>query len=83
MAERYLTETSRIDLAALPNAATSLRFHPRCPFSFAVRYPCLVALRRDAISDEPVGIHRIALTLDGQRIERRMLGRGGVVKLYP
>ena len=48
-----------------------------------MRYPCLVALRRDAISDEPVSIHRIALTLDGQRIERRMLGRGGVVKLYP
>ena len=83
IAERYLAETRRIDLAALPNASACLRFHPRCPFSFGVRYPCLVALRRDAISDEPVSIHRIALTLDGQRIERRMLGRGGVVKLYP
>jgi Toprim domain/CHC2 zinc finger len=83
LAERYLAETRRIDLAALPNASACLRFHPRCPFGFGVRYPCLVALRRDAISDEPVSIHRIALTLDGQRIERRMLGRGGVVKLYP
>jgi hypothetical protein len=43
----------------------------------------LIALRRDVLSDEPVGIHRIALTPDAERIERRMLGRGGVVKLYP
>jgi len=83
LAERYLAETRRIDLAALPNADACLRFHPRCPFGFGVRQPCLIALRRDALSDEPVGIHRIALTPDAQRIERRMLGRGGVVKLYP
>ena len=83
LAERYLAETRRIDLAAcrMPRrVCASIR---AVRSVLAVRYPCLVALRRDAISDEPVSIHRIALTLDGQRIERRMLGRGGVVKLYP
>ena len=83
LAERYLTERRGIDLAALPDAAACLRFHPRCPFGPATRHPCLIALRRDVVSDEPVSIHRIALTPDAQKIERRMLGRGGVVKLYP
>jgi DNA polymerase len=83
LAERYLAETRRIDLAALSNADACLRFHSRCPFGFGVRPPCLIALRRDVLSDEPTGIHRIALTVDAQRIDRRCLGRGGVVKLYP
>ena len=54
LAERYLAEHRGIDLAALPDAAASLRFHPRCPFGSATRHPCLIALRRDAVSDEPV-----------------------------
>jgi CHC2 zinc finger/Toprim domain len=83
LAERYLAEHRGIGLAALPDAAASLRFHPHCPFGPATRHPCLIALRRDVVSDEPVSIHRIALTPDGQKIERRMLGSGGVVKLYP
>jgi DNA polymerase len=83
LAERYLAETRGIDLAALPDPEACLRFHPRCPFGFGVRRPCLIALRRDVLSDEPVGIHRIALTPDARRIERKMLGRGGVVKLFP
>jgi DNA polymerase len=83
LAERYLTEHRGIDLTALPDAATSLRFHPRCPFGSTTRHPCLIALRRDAVSDEPVSIHRIALTPDARKIGRRLLGSGGVVKLYP
>jgi DNA polymerase len=83
LAERYLVERRGIDLAALPDAAACLRFHPQCPFGPGVRHPCLIALRRDVIDDEPVSIHRIALTSGGEKIDRRMLGRGGVVKLYP
>jgi hypothetical protein len=83
LAERYLTEHRGIDLAALPDAAACLRFHPHCPFGPATRHPCLIALRRAIVGDEPVSIHRIALTPDGQKIDRRMLGSGGVVKLYP
>jgi hypothetical protein len=83
LAERYLTERRGIDLAALPNAATSLRFHPRCTFGQGVQHPCLIALRRDAITDAPVSIHRIALTKDAEKIGRRMLGSGGIVKHFP
>jgi len=38
---------------------------------------------RDAITDAPSGIQRIALTLEGHKIERRMLGSAGAVKLWP
>ena len=38
---------------------------------------------RDACGDAPIGIQRIALTADAQKIDRRMLGTAGVVKLWP
>jgi hypothetical protein len=86
MAERYLDETRHIDITKLPeDIHRSLRFHPACVFGSSTQ-PCLIALMRDPLSDEPVGIQRIALELcDGrvEKIERRMLGRGGVVKLWP
>ena len=84
LAAQYLTEHRRIDLAALPaNIDEVLRFHPNCPFGSGARHPCLVALMRDITIDEPTGIHRIALTPDAGKIDRRMLGRGGAVKLWP
>ena len=84
LAAQYLTEHRRIDLAALPdNVDEVLRFHPRCPFGAGTRHPCLLALMRDIASDESTGIHRIALTANGTKIDRRMLGRGGAVKLWP
>jgi DNA polymerase len=84
LAARYLTEWRRIDLGALPgNVDDVLRFHPCCPFGPGIRRPCLIALMRDVTTDVPTGIHRIALTPDGRKIERRMLGCGGTVKLWP
>jgi hypothetical protein len=84
LAAQYLTARRRIDLTALPtNIDEVLRFHPRCPFGAGARHPCLLALMRDVASDEPTGIHRIALTPEADKIERRMLGRGGAVKLWP
>jgi DNA polymerase I len=83
LAERYLVERRRIDLSALPDGSASLRFHPYCPFGIGTTHPCLIVLRRDIVSDEPVSIHRIALTPDGDKIERRLLGSGGIVKLWP
>jgi hypothetical protein len=53
------------------------------------RLPCLIALYRDVESDEPAGIHRIALTpevLAGGQVERRSLGRWPkprAIKLWP
>jgi DNA polymerase len=83
-AARYLSETRRVDLAALPASIDqALRFHPRCPFGSGVRHPSLIALMRNAATDAPTGIHRVALTPEGRKIDRRMLGSSGAVKLWP
>jgi DNA polymerase len=84
LAARYLAKTRYIDLAALPkNIDTTLRFHPRCPFGPGTRHPCLLALLRNPTTDAITGIHRIGLTADARKIERRMLGQTGAVKLWP
>ena len=61
-----------------------LRFHPRCPFGPGMRHPCLLALMRDAVDrhadrNPP---HR-ARRPSARKIDRRMLGSSGVVKLWP
>jgi Toprim domain/CHC2 zinc finger len=87
IAERYLDETRDIDVSRLPaNIHGSLRFHPACVFGPGTHLPCLIALMRDPLTDAPVGIQRIALEhRDGkiEKIDRRMLGHAGVVKLWP
>ena len=86
LAEQYLRNRF-IDVAALPeNLGEILRFHPNCPFGKGTRHPCLIALFRDLETNEPAGIHRIALTADAQKIERRMLGKwpgGRAIKMWP
>ena len=86
LAARYLSEVRGIDINALsPDIETVLRFHSACPFN-GNRHPCLLALFRDVETDEPAGIHRIALTPDAQKIDRRMLGRWSwprAIKLWP
>jgi Toprim domain len=45
-----------------------------------------LALFRDVESNAPAGIHRIALTADAQKLERRMLGRwptARAIKFWP
>jgi DNA polymerase len=87
IAERYLDETRDIDMTRLPaDIHKTLRFHPRCVFRSGATQPCLIALMRDPLTNAPVGIQRIALELrDGkvEKVERRMLGRAGVVKIWP
>jgi DNA polymerase len=84
LAEHYLAETRGINIGELPtNIDEVLRFDPCCPFGPGVRHPCLIALLRDIRTDTPSGIHRIGLTPDGRKIDRRMLGRSGAVKLWP
>jgi DNA polymerase I-like protein with 3'-5' exonuclease and polymerase domains len=73
LAERYLTETRKLDLAVLPDIDAVLRFQPRCPFD-GDNHPCLIALFRDVETDEVAGIHRIALTASAEKIGRMMLG---------
>jgi len=84
LGERYLTETRKIDVTKLPTSIhDALRFHPNCVFGAGARHPCIVALMRDPVIDMPVGIQRIGLTPDAKKIDRRMLGRSGTVKLWP
>jgi hypothetical protein len=84
LAARYLTERRGINLATLPTDIDAvLRFHARCPFGPGTRQPCLLALLRDVTTDAISGIHRSGLTPDARKIERRMLGRTGAVKLWP
>jgi DNA polymerase len=86
IAERYLDETRGIDIGKLPeDPHRTLRFHPNCVFGYREE-TCLIALMRDPLTDAPVGIQRIALEQRNgriEKIERRMLGRAGVVKLWP
>lgn len=77
---------------ALPETcARVLRYHPQCPNGTDVM-PAMVALIRDPETDEPLGIHRTFLTLNGKRalgsdggkLAKKMLGTGrGVVMLSP
>lgn len=86
LAERYLVETRKLDISLLPDIHAVLRFHPTCPFGGSNRHACLIALFRDVVTDEPAGIHRIALTADAQKIDRRMLGpwlAPRAIKLWP
>jgi DNA polymerase len=83
-AARYLGDIRGIDVAALPvDIAVALRFHPRCPFGPGERHPCLLALMTDATTGAATGVQRTALTADARKIDRRMLGRSGVVRLWP
>jgi DNA polymerase len=86
IAEQYLDETRDIDITRLPtDIDESLRFCPNCVFGDA-RLPCLIALMRDPLTDEPIGIQRIALKHRNgkiEKVERRMLGNAGLVKLWP
>jgi hypothetical protein len=80
---RYLAEIRGIDLTELcADIDSVLRFHPHCRFA-GVHHPALLALMRNVLTDEPTGIHRIALTSDARKIDRWTLGRVGAVKLWP
>jgi Toprim domain/CHC2 zinc finger len=54
-----------------------LRFHPRCPFGHGVTHHCMLALFRTIVDDNPVAIHRTALTPEGRKLDRKTLGPMG------
>jgi len=82
LAERYLAGRS-IDIEKLVDVDDVLRFEPRCRFGDG-RLPCLVALVRNVLTNEPQAIQRTALDANGRKIDRRGLGpkTGGAVKLW-
>ena len=61
----------------LPNGDDVLRHHPRCVFG-GERVPCMVALFRHSLTNEPVGIQRTRLPLGGwtrgMKMERLNIG---------
>ena len=54
-----------------------LRFSPKCPFGNNEHHPALIALFTGIDDNEPRAISRIALTSDGEKIDRKMLGPVG------
>lgn len=78
IAERYLASRG-VALPAEPSRV--IRYMAACPFGDSQRLPCMVALMRDPVTGEPVGIHRTALTPEARKIDRKMLGRAGAITL--
>lgn len=82
IAEKYL------HTRGLHTDCPDIRFHERCPFGKDERgnqvyHPAMVALVRTPWDRVPLGIHRTALTPDGRKLDRKMLGpcHGGAVLL--
>jgi putative DNA primase/helicase len=82
LAERYLTMRG-VASPALEAGSEVLRFHPACPFGAQTRHPCLIALMRNIISNEPQAIQRAALTTAGDKVGRMTLGpkTGAAIKV--
>jgi hypothetical protein len=85
LVRRYLVDHREIDIDAIVDLHEVLRFHPSCPFDGDQRKPCIIALVRDILTDEPKAIQRTALDDAGRKLDRRSLGptRGGAIKLWP
>ena len=86
LAETYLHKTRSIGdwLDTFAYLDQVFRFDPACPFGNE-RLPCLIALVRDIKSDNPIAIHRTALTKEAQKLDRMSLGPvgGGAIKISP
>jgi hypothetical protein len=95
LAERYLRITRRIDLDAFPRLDEVFGLSTdyvwddtaRGHRGALVERPCLVALVRNILTDEPQAVHRTLLTSDNppQKITRLSRGptAGGAIKLSP
>jgi hypothetical protein len=73
LAERYFAEHRKLDVEHLSEVCHALRWHA------GIR--AVVGLMTDPISGRSTGVHRTFLDNDGAKIERKMLGRQGVVRL--
>ena len=73
LAERYFVEHRKLDLRHLSEIRHALRWHG------GIR--AVVGLMTDPVSGEPTGVHRTFVDAGGAKIERKMLGRQGVIRL--
>ena len=81
LVEHYLAQRG----LELPDdiAGGVVRFHPSCPWGEGVRHPAMITAFRSIADDSLQAIHRTALTADGQKIGRKMLGpvSGAAIKI--
>jgi CHC2-type zinc finger protein/Toprim domain-containing protein len=86
LAEKYLANRGIAQFP--PDVNEVLRFHPEAIFGkieSTWRFvPCLLALVRDIVSNEAIGLQRVGLTKDAEKIDRMAIGRvrGGAVKFW-
>jgi hypothetical protein len=78
LAEKYLREERMLDAPA-DLFGRVLRFNHATPWrdestGRTIYIPALVVPFRDVFDDQIVAVHRIRLTLDGNKVDRRMLG---------
>jgi hypothetical protein len=74
----------RVELPPNPDAV--MRWHSRCPFGKKGKVGCIVPLFRDAVSNEPTGIHRTYVySATNGKAERMALGTiaRSAIKLWP
>jgi hypothetical protein len=74
LGEHHFIEHRKLDIRAL-DLTHAVRWHQG--------KQAVVGLMTDAVSGEPVGVHRTFLDANGAKVERKMLGRQGVVRLSP
>jgi putative DNA primase/helicase len=72
---RYFTERRGLHVGLLDDLSHALRWHQRIA--------AIVALMTDPISNKPTGVHRTYLDPTGCKIDRKMLGKQGVIRLSP
>ena len=75
LGSRYFTERRGLHIGALGDLSHALRFHGGLV--------AVVALMTAPTSGTPTGVHRTYLNRDATKLERRMLGKQGVVRLSP
>src|SRR5262249_9387007 len=88
LAERYLVDTRKLDLAALSADSDAALVRPPSARSGppGARPPALPGWPRAVETTPPAGIHRVGLTSDANKIKRLTLGRWPsprAIKLWP
>jgi hypothetical protein len=73
LAYRYITEHRGLSIDVIDDIDDCLRFHRKCPIrnhatNEAIFVPAMIGLFRSITDNEPVAIHRTALTPEGRKL---------------
>jgi len=75
LGEKYFAEVRGLDLSRLGDLSHALRYHPDLR--------AVIAGMSDPLTGAGVGIHRTFLNADGTKLERKMLGHAGAIRISP